>query len=186
MQKEISANNLKEAKGALERLGIPFCLFLGTALGAYRDHDFCPGDIDDIDIAIHKSSYIRFLEIIKAFEDIGFKFEHHFVMPDFIAPELSFTKEVDGHTYKIDIFFITPYKGKMAWRFYTVDFQGNFQTRMVDDFFQNFDKVEFYGEEYSIPGPIEKYLEENYGPNWRTPIHRDNWDWTKDNKLPYE
>jgi len=181
--KIIAAANLAEASSLLDLLGIDHFLFLGTALGAYRDHDFCPGDIDDIDVGVD-IMYYRPAEIIKVFTDAGFECEHHWNYPDEIAPEMSFVRKYEGWRSKVDLFFVTPTVDgeNMQWRFYA----DPVQTRFISSrFFKHFDKVEFYGTSYNIPGPIEEYLAVNYGANWKTPIHRDNWDWERDNKCNY-
>ena len=172
-----SASALKEAKDKLTELGIPFCLFLGTALGAYRDGDFCPGDTDDIDIAVGAEYYNRLPEIKEAFNDwVNY---HNWSAPDGLCPESSFKKQKDGYYIKVDIFFIDRINDKMAWRFYLGDDGKNNITKYFDKkHFEKFDKVVFYNEEYNIPGEIEDYLIDNYG-NWKTPIHRRNWDWTE-------
>ena len=181
-QKKIASDNLAQAKEILDGLNIPFCLFLGTALGAYRDHDFCEDDVDDIDIGVRVDYFSRIEEIKKAFEDNGFREHHRFEHPKGIGPEEAFIKEYEGWHSKIDIFFYTLYKGKIAWVFYS----DTMQIRTVSDYFADYDKVEFYGVEYNIPSPIESYLKENYGENWKTPIPRRNWVWDKDNKCPIE
>lgn len=183
-----SAETLKDAKLALESIGVPFCLFLGTALGAYRDHDFCPGDTDDTDIAVDISYFKRAEEIISAMTGYRFDLEHQYLPKDNISPEFAFVQHhEDGTKTKVDIFFITPVDDKMSWRFYLDGAGHTYQTRLIDlKYFDRFDTVEFFGTTYNVPGPIEEYLAANYGENWKTPIHRDNWVWHQDNKLPYK
>jgi phosphorylcholine metabolism protein LicD len=179
--KEKSAGILKEAKQILDKLNIPFCLFLGTSLGAYRDKDFCEGDTDDIDIAID-ISFFSLQTICDAMTENGFSIIHTFVAEDLVSPELSFVK--DG--VKIDLFFLSPQpEGNLSWRFYLNDDPNTYQTKLIDDrFFNQFDSVYFHGELYWVPSPIEDYLAANYGINWRTPIPRDKWVWYKDNQCP--
>lgn len=177
-QKQISADNLKQAKEALDSLEIPFCLFLGSALGAYRDGDFCPGDVDDIDLGVNIEYFSRKDEIVEKFHEKGFAGGIAFEHPEGIGPEANFSKYYDGFKCKIDIFFLTPVGDKIAWVFYT----NPPQVRLVNNYFDKFDKVTFYGTEYNVPGPIEDYLVENYGLEWKTPIHRDNWIWHVHNK----
>ncbi len=176
----LSAEALRDAKTALDSIGVPFCLFLGTALGAYRDHDFAPGDIDDIDLAIHIDHFARYEQIRAAMAKVNLSEGSEF--NGGVAPERSFRRiygpEINDRT-KIDIFFISPRDGKMEWAFYT----DPPQARVSSNFFSSFDTVEFYGTTYNIPSPIEAYLEENYG-DWKTPIPRDKWVWHRDNQTP--
>jgi len=185
---EQSAETLRTAKVALDSIGIPFCLFLGTSLGAYRDHDFCPGDTDDTDIAVDITYFKRAEEIIRTMNAFGFDLEHQYLAEDGIAPEFAFVQYHDnGSRTKVDIFFITEVGGKMTWRFYLDGIGRSYQTRLIDKkYFKSYDKVEFFGTEYNVPHPIEEYLEANYGEDWKTPIHRGNWNWHEDNHLPYK
>ncbi len=65
--------NLKDCKAIFDELRIPFCLWGGTMLGAYRDGNFIPKDEDDTDIRMDEkySSYEK--EIFGKFKEIGFK-----------------------------------------------------------------------------------------------------------------
>lgn len=178
MPKEESIKNLGIAKRILESLDVPFCLFLGTALGAYRDGDFCPGDEDDIDLAVDISDLSKGMKIIEAFESEGFVFKRYDA-PNAMAPEFAFIKEHAGWHTKVDIFFLVPIGDSVVWTFYSQPAQN----RSVYNFFREFDTVEFHGMRLNCPSPIEEYLEANYG-DWKTPIHRKHWQWDKDNKCP--
>ena len=175
-----SAEILAKTKQILNGLEIPFCLFLGTSLGAYRDGTFCPGDEDDMDLAIDIKYYDRLDEIIEAFK--GFEYLHNFLNDDGIAPEVSFRWWWKGCYSKIDLFFISEQNEKKCWRFYLNDDPKDYITKYFDKkHWESWDKVTFFGEEYNIPGHIEEYLTSNYG-DWKTPIHRKDWDWKTDNK----
>lgn len=181
MRKEESIENLKTAKRILDGLGIPFCLFLGTALGAWRDGDFCPGDDDDVDLAVHVAHYAQADAIKHAFIEAGFdmkEYDH----PDAISPEIAFEKKHDGWHTKVDIFFIVPQLDSMVWTFYTADGPQN-KTVSAGPFL-SFNRKAVFDGLYNLPCMITDYLVENYGPTWETPIHRNNWQWDKDNKAP--
>lgn len=184
---EQSAQALKEFKEKLDSLNIPFCLFLGTALGAYRDKTYCPGDEDDMDVAVDIKYYDRIEEIKEEFnKDLNWQIGRQYHADDGIAPESCFSKiyslDDPGYYSKVDIFFISDLDGKKCWRFHLDDSGNKNITKLFDKkHFENWDKIEFFGTEYNIPSFIEEYLECNYG-DWRTPIHRDNWDWRTDNK----
>jgi hypothetical protein len=182
-----SSQTLKEFKEIMDKLEIPFCLFLGTALGAYRDGTYCPGDEDDMDVAVDIKYVNRIDEIKKEFEYIGWRVPHGYIATDGICPEYPVIKHHDknddNYYSKVDIFFINEIDGKMAWRFYLDNTGENNQTKYFDKkHWSNWNKVIFFGEEYNIPGNIEEYLKSNYGSNWKTPIHRNDWNWSKDNK----
>ena len=173
-----SIANLKEAKRILDELGIPFCLFLGTALGAWRDLDFCPEDEDDIDLAITNDHYNRRGAIIEAFEKAGFIMKEYQARGA-ISPEIAFIKEHGSWHTKVDLFFVVPQGSQMIWTFYTPEAQNRATQRKFFDLYQ---EVLFFGEAYNIPFPIEQYLKDNYGALWYKPIPRSEWQWDKDNK----
>ena len=55
---------LKDFDAVCRKHGIHYQLFAGTALGAVRHHGFIPWD-DDIDVAMLRNDYYRFLEVAK-------------------------------------------------------------------------------------------------------------------------
>jgi len=178
---EQSAGVLKEAKKLLDELEIPFCLFLGTVLGAYRDKTFCPGDIDDMDLAIDIKYYDRIEEIKEKFsewDNCG-----DWIDKDGISPEVAFKKDwVNPYYSKVDLFFISEVDGKSAWRFYPQHNTVGCVTKLIDKkHLEKFDKIEFFGEEFNIPSNIEEYLETNYGKDWKKPLHRKFFSWRENN-----
>lgn len=185
---EQSSQVLSYFKDLMDWLEIPFCLFLGTALWAYRDWAFCPWDEDDMDVAVDIKYFNRVDDIKKAIvEQSQLTHVHDFIAQDGIAPEISFSKRHNkqGDYTKIDIFFISGEKDKNLFRFYLND---NAETHLNKYFdkkhWDTWDRVTFFWVEYNVPGDIEGYLESNYWKNWRTPIHRKDWSWSKDNLCP--
>lgn len=181
-----SEQALREFKQILDGLEIPFCLFLGTALGAYRDGTYCPGDENDMDLAIDIKYFDRLSSIKRAVKEQGiFEHNHDFINDDKISPEVSFVKRHGrdvGYYSKVDLFFISEIEGKKCWRFYLEDDPNNTLTKYFNKkYWDTWDKVTFFGAEYNVPGYIEEYLTDNYG-DWKTPIHRRDWDWKSDNK----
>lgn len=178
MQKEESIVNLAAAKKILDGLGIPFHLFLGTALGAFRDGDFCPGDEDDIDIAVHCDHYEQKDSIIEAFKRAGFEW-HEYNAPNSISPEICFQKKHEGWHTKVDIFFIVPRGKNVIFTFYTPEAQNR---QVPLEHFLSAHRVVFHGVACNVPFRPSLYMERNYGPGWKTPIHRKNWQYDKDNQ----
>ena len=181
---EQSSQALKEFKKVMDELKIPFCLFLGTALGAYRDGTYCPGDEDDMDIAVDIKYFNRIDDIKREVNKQGkFTHLHDFIADDEVSPEVSFCKQYNTKDYsKIDIFFISDIEDKKCFRFYLDNNSNHYQTRLFDKkHFDSFETVNFFGEEYNLPGHIEEYLAYNYG-DWKKPVNRKDWTWHKDNK----
>ena len=71
----VAANNLKEAKQIMDRLGVVFVLGSGTCLGAIRDNALIPWD-DDVDlmsvISINGLTAESMPTIAEAFRHNGF------------------------------------------------------------------------------------------------------------------
>jgi phosphorylcholine metabolism protein LicD len=185
-QKLIIADDLRKAKDVLDSLGVKFWLTLGTCLGAYRDNDFCPGDIDDVDLGVEYEAYPRKDEIIQAFKDAGWKLIMEWRVSDDISTELTFIKEYDSFKTKVDLWFYTPNpknESELIFRMYKNLEEWN-DFLLPARFHSSFKEIIFYGQKYLIPEDIEGYLKHNYGDNWRTPIHRDNWNYYTANHSP--
>ena len=182
-QKEQTAECLKQAKGLLDELGFKFYLTLGTALGAYRDKDFCPGDIDDIDLCVNHEFYPREKEMVDKFLANGWIIKAEWKAEDNISTEYSFYKQFEGYRAKVDLWFFTPNpynKEELLFRMFRTPKIYNTYI-LPKRFYDNTKEIDFYGTKYLIPEDIEGYLEYNYGKGWKTPIHRDNWDYYSSN-----
>ena len=183
---EQSASALQRFKIVMDALEIPFCLFLGTALGAYRDQAFCPGDEDDMDVAVDIKYFPMLDKIIGNLCNPNLFQQHKdYIADDKVCPEIAFSMVYPGQNYsKIDIFFTQEINGQTAWRFYPVHDLNVNVTKLIDKrFLKTQDKIKFFGTEYNIPSHIEEYLAVNYG-DWETPINRLNFCWTYGNKAP--
>lgn len=158
---------LYEAKKILDKLGVRFWLDGGTLLGAYRDRAFCKDDEDDIDLCAWIEQ--KHERIVRAMEEAGFSIHHLW------ETEFSFRK----NGIKIDLFFNAK-SGDVA---YTYLYQGDNKKPVVIPlhFYENLDKIQFYGKTFLRPKDIEAYLEYKYG-DWRTPIHRTDYSCYNNNQ----
>jgi len=186
--KDLAIAGLVETKKILDGLGVEFYLTLGTALGAYRDKDFCGGDIDDIDLNLNQSDYKRADEIEKVMLEHGWTLKMKWEAEDKISTEYSFRKMYENDTVqvKVDFWFMTPNPDnadETIFRMYRTPKEFN-AYKLPKRFYEKTISIEFFGTEYLIPEDIEGYLEWNYGKDWETPIHRDNWDYFTANKSP--
>lgn len=167
LHRKLSLGILDDTLRAFQKMGIPVWLFLGTALGFYRDFDFCQGDVDDIDLALEKKYFDRVGEIKNNLNLNSFDIS---ILPDGKCPEISCKKKYsDGSYTKIDLFFIED----NCWRFYSQPPQ----TRKLSK--------NYLWPGSIFPQPIEEYLTENYG-DWKTPIPRDKWLWYRDNMVSFQ
>lgn len=153
---------LKRIKNALNELEIPFFLVAGTALGAVRDGDFLKNE-KDLDLAIPNS--VPRVQLIASLKSYGFgtKFEEQVragVTGEWCIPfgdlqtgvstDIFFARS-DNDKIKLGIDYTPP----LTWEF------SKFQLT----------EINFHGEPYLVPDPVSQYLEEFYGPEWKTPQH---------------
>ena len=161
--KEQAVINLRDIKEILDELEMVFWLDGGTALGAYRDKDFCEDDEDDIDLCTWDNYLYLLDDIIAKAKEKGFELWHRW--------ELEIALKKNGS--KIDLFFNRKNK-KDA---YTHLYDGNGIAKYLVipvRFYESLEKIQFYGMEFNLPSPIEDYLTLKYG-DFRTKIHRSNY-----------
>lgn len=158
--KEQAIQNLKDFKAILDELNITFWLDGGTALGAYRDKDFCDGDEDDIDLCCW-DNHLYLMDVImsKAIEK-GFILHHKWEL------ELSLKKS----GCKIDLFFNRKNKSEAYTHLYNGDNIDKYVVIPIH-FYERLEMIKFYDVDFLIPSPIEDYLTLKYG-DWNTKIHR--------------
>ena len=81
----LSVMILGELDRVCEALDIPYVVWAGTALGAVRHQGFIPWD-DDVDVAIPREHYERFLSEAPALLDDRFEIASMRTVPDFTSP----------------------------------------------------------------------------------------------------
>lgn len=169
--KEQAEQNLLDIKGILDELKVIFWLDAGTLLGAYRDKDFCDGDEDDIDLSTWDGYNTLRPKIIQKTKEIGFN--HLFDWPSEICLERGGSR--------VDIFFNAK-NGTEAYR-HLYSGQNILRYLVVPSrYYERLVPYEFKGAEFLIPSPTEEYLELKYG-DWKTPVHRSNYNFTMDKLL---
>lgn len=159
---EERTKNLLCVKEVLDKLKIKFWLTNGTALCAYRDHDWIKWD-DDCDLDVMMEDYhANYEKIKKAFLNKGF-----------------ITRGVKHKTKgKMSLF---RNKEKIAIRPLYLDkkFKKN-KYRLRKDykypkkFYEGNETIEFKGMVFNIPSPIEEFLIYVYGKKWYKPMKSDN------------
>ena len=160
--KQAAIANLCEIKGILDQLAIPFWLDGGTLLGAYRDHDFCVGDEDDIDLCTWME--LKTDAIVRQAK------RHGFSVYGIWETEFALTR--DGN--KVDLFFNAK-KGDEAYTWLYLTGQPRVAVVIPLHFYEQLEPIEFHGMWFERPREIEEYLAYKYGPGWRTPIPRSEY-----------
>ncbi len=161
--KEQAIQNLKDIKQILDDLNITFWLDGGTCLGAYRDKDLCEGDEDDIDLCCWDNHIYLIDEIVKRASEKGFTLKHRWEL------EIALIK----NNSKIDLFFNRKNKQEAYTHLYANNKIEKYVVVPIQ-FYERLEEIEFYGDKYLIPSPIEEYLTLKYG-DWKTPIHRSEY-----------
>lgn len=167
MNRERAKDTLLEIGSLLDAINLPFFLIQGTALGAYRDAGFVPGE-RDIDLGV-------------LFEDLAGRqdevtrelWKRSFHVRQIIEPfNQARTIVADRLDVKIDLVGMIRHE---QYRFTAtpIDFLsvGSRPYAIVHPrlTMENWTKVAMFGRQWNVPHPIEGYLESEYGPEWKTP-----------------
>ncbi|XP_032621734.1 ribitol-5-phosphate transferase FKTN isoform X2 [Chelonoidis abingdonii] len=149
----------------LNNLGVRFWLSSGTCLGWYRQCNIIPYS-KDVDLGVFIQDYKS--DIIPAFQKAGLPLKHKFGKVE-DSLELSFQGEDD---VKLDIFFFYE-DGDHIWN-------GGTQAKSGKKFKYLFPKftlcwTEFVELKVHVPCETLRYVEANYGKDWKVPVKV--WDW---------
>lgn len=160
MNNIIAKEILLEAKSIFDELEIRFFLIYGTCLGAVREGGFIGTDTD-IDLGVCHEDLIPKFELLREkFKEHGFR-SYAFSYPYRYPRSLN--------VYKYDIL--------IDIRGFEEHDNGRFLQRVDSDrndiadvyTFKEFKDIDFLGDKFKVPHPVENYLEENYGKGWRIP-----------------
>lgn len=161
---------LDKAVRILERHGCKWWLACGSCLGAVRDLDFIPHDLD-IDIGLPAEHLDLWSTFIDEFKATGFKLYMEWTHKSKKA-ELSFTR--DG--IKLDLFFFYKVGDKYWQGVFGPDDEDKWTKPLtfypyVHDarLFDNPKEIFFRGQRCFVPNPAEEYLFAQYGASWRKP-----------------
>lgn len=136
--------------------GLEWFINCGTLLGAVRDGDFIDWDLD-IDVAMKRKHENKFQDIIKCLRAKGYT--ANYVICRDLRPEIKELQHFIQITYK----GISGHLGVRSPKQY------------IGRGYFTFGKVMLRGVEFPCPGNVEKYLEEKYGKDWKTPKPRRGW-----------
>lgn len=139
-------------------------LCYGTLLGIYRDGDFLPHD-DDVDLAVvvdlpKGQNYREASEgWVSEFEKVGVKCR--------LPTPSSLNMHCYFEDFDMDLFFIyrVPEKSTKVW----THMEG-YKTREVNsNLLEPLATHDFKGITFNVPGNVEGFLKDRYGPGWVTP-----------------
>lgn len=172
MDHSVALENLKGAKSVLDSLSVPFRLHGGTLLGCIREKDFIPHDCD-VDLAIFQEDWRN--EIISRLVAQGFTWLYRFGTIE-CGFEVSFIRK----DVKLDINLVY----KDAENYWAAAWTRNGKSwdlkirQMIKYSHKPYGltTAHFHNMEFLIPDPVEPYLEESYGSNWRVPNPKYKWD----------
>lgn len=172
IDQEIAKKNLVDTIATLDKLGIECWLEAGTCLGAIRENRFIPHDFD-IDIGIFAKDVDRALEVHAEMIKLGFRENHN---NQGGAPEYGYERSYVRDGIVVDHFYFYQ-DGDTLWMGAWAQ-DGIKKHNFTKSLFFPLKQIEFCGINVNVPNPPEKYLEERYGNDWRTP--RKDWDWKTD------
>lgn len=163
MDKEKGRVCLLQIHEVLSEMGINHFLILGTALGAHRDHGFVPTE-KDIDIGFLQEEFTpRCGELAEKLCHYGY--DVRLVSRPFQRCRVAFATR---DKVKIDLVSYIKWKDK---RFCSNSDPKTKPYSIVHDreMLETYEKIEVFGQTFLVPSPIERYLELEYGLDWRTP-----------------
>ena len=155
LNKKISKENLLILKETFDAAGLPFMIFFGTLLGAFREHDFITHDTDT-DIILFESYRDLFNE----------------VLPELEAQGLILTRSVKENRvlslYRngeyIDLYFVILKRIGIRKKWY-IDLSS-----VSKNYLLSYKYYEFLGELFKVPENSVKVLKELYGRKWKIPV----------------
>jgi len=169
MNRKQALRNLQDIAMVLEARDVQFWLTDGTLLGLVRDNHLLPHDTDT-DMGLWSDSFDP--DVLIDLVNRGFIIERFFGVPadgfeitlkrKSIHTDLFFFYSFEACVYHSAYFRLDPRHGdaeRLDYRYRTI----NIGTRS------------FRGQVWNVPEPVEFYLEQKYGCDWRS--KRVDWDY---------
>jgi Tfp pilus assembly protein PilF len=156
---------LKETKNMLDRTGISFFLCAGTLLGIVRDGDLLPHD-KDMDLGLPWDTDRPKLTAVMTADD-RFSLAQLQPGPSGIAPDKDTFLMTFVHNPTriiVNMFFFKPDGDHFLYGFDQEPFPVLSRPEIFD-----LTRFAWQGAKWRIPSKPERYLEDMYGPEWRTP-----------------
>lgn len=164
---KVAKRVLDDAIGALESLGITTWLTGGVLLGAVRERGFVPHDLD-MDVGAMITEYTP-----KVNEEL---IARGFTIRKVLGkPSRGLQTKLARDDIHMDIFWHsdTPSGGVVhSLHGRRAEYLCEFSTLVLA-------RLQFMGSWYWAPHPPKLALVEKYGPDWRTPMRQEDYDWAK-------
>lgn len=157
--------------------GVRYCLSSGTLLGCIRDCDFCEGDADDIDVSVMEEDWSKLGGLT---EGLWFRATDRFIYREHVE---GVKIELVDNPVHVDIQRMRRHRARPeVYNIGRVNING--QRVFVADVypahhFEEFNFARFHGLRVPVPAGAEALLAWRYGPEWRTPLSREAWDWPR-------
>lgn len=165
---------LSELKKMLS--GVDFWLSGGQVLGPIRDGKFLNNE-HDIDLGIYQKDIKRVADILsKKVGKVEVSFEgvdNNVVLRPIDLTDIIRVIKFKFRDISVDIFVYLPIRDRMYAVTHDNKYGHTFHS-FPKEIFETTVQHKIYGVNYPMPNPPEKYLEYEYGKNWRTPIKRWN------------
>jgi phosphorylcholine metabolism protein LicD len=156
--------NLLDVKEVLDDTGLKFWLTNGTSLAAYRERDWIPWD-DDVDLDVMMEDYMEVrAELKERFINEGFIVRDRHIKSHTLAKMALFR---DGEKTALRPLYLDPdHKYGDTYRFRR-------DYKYPRKFYETAGTIEFMGETFNIPSPVEEWLTYVYR-DWKTPVDEEN------------
>lgn len=156
--------NLLDVKEVLDDIGLKFWLTNGTSLAAYRERDWIPWD-DDVDLDVMMEDYMEVrAELKERFINEGFIVRDRHIKSHTLAKMALFR---DGEKTALRPLYLDPdHKYGDTYRFRR-------DYKYPRKFYETAGTIEFMGETFNIPSPVEEWLTYVYR-DWKTPVDEEN------------
>ncbi len=142
-------------KKLLEPIGLEFCLYWGTLLGAVRDKEVIKGD-EDVDVYVTDED--------KLYNSIPYLYDNGLKLVRFEKGSL-YSFRANNNCY-IDFYIVRPLRNSI-WASTCYRITRYNQPKWI---FKETEKISFLGEVFTCPKNPEKVLAFLYGDTWRTPM----------------
>ncbi|MBE0514909.1 LicD family protein [Sulfurimonas sp.] len=158
-------NKMAEKCNLLQQFELNYRLTDGTALGLHREKSFIKHD-DDVDVDVLDATNKQMAQLKK---NIRMKIGREVVYKNKVQ-QIAFYDE-DGFIFDV-VFWYTD-----SDKIYSYC-ERNYERIQDAKYFQKdkMEYIEFHGEKYPMPTPIEEWLEMRYGTDWKTPkTYKGDW-----------